>query len=77
MEFFRIQRDIPFMRHALIFNIVSLLTVALAVFFRATRGLHFSIEFTGIGSVSPRSRSLIPMARPANPEPITATRLPR
>ena len=47
MEFFRIRRDIPFMRHALIFNIVSLLTFALAVFFLATRGLHFSIEFTG------------------------------
>ena len=47
MEFFRIRRDIPFMRHALIFNVVSLLTFALAVFFLATRGLHFSIEFTG------------------------------
>ncbi|NRF66693.1 protein translocase subunit SecF [Aquincola sp. S2] len=47
MEFFRIQRDIPFMRHALIFNIVSFLTFAAAVFFLATRGLHLSIEFTG------------------------------
>lgn len=50
MEFFRIKRDIPFMRHALIFNIVSFLTFAAAVFFLVTRGLHFSIEFTG-GSV--------------------------
>ena len=50
MEFFRIKRDIPFMRHALVFNIVSFLTFALAVFFLVTRGLHFSIEFTG-GSV--------------------------
>ncbi|MFZ2651119.1 MAG: protein translocase subunit SecF [Burkholderiaceae bacterium] len=47
MEFFRINRDIPFMRHALAFNIVSLLTFLAAVFFLATRGLHFSIEFTG------------------------------
>jgi preprotein translocase subunit SecF len=47
MEFFRIRRDIPFMRHALAFNIVSAVTFLLAVFFLATRGLHFSIEFTG------------------------------
>ncbi len=47
MEFFRIKRDIPFMRHALVFNIISLVTFLAAVFFLATRGLHFSIEFTG------------------------------
>ncbi|HEY9240268.1 MAG TPA: protein translocase subunit SecF [Burkholderiaceae bacterium] len=47
MEFFRIKRDIPFMRHALVFNIISGVTFALAVFFLVTRGLHFSIEFTG------------------------------
>ena len=47
MEFFRIRRDIPFMRYALILNVVSFLTFAAAVFFLATRGLHFSIEFTG------------------------------
>ncbi|CAM5790913.1 protein translocase subunit SecF [Rhizobacter fulvus] len=47
MEFFRIRRDIPFMRHALVFNIISAVTFALAVFFLVTRGLHFSIEFTG------------------------------
>jgi len=47
MEFFRIRRDIPFMRYALVFNIVSLLTFLAAVFFLVTRGLHFSIEFTG------------------------------
>ena len=47
MEFFRIRRDIPFMRHAIVFNVVSLLTFLAAVFFLATRGLHFSIEFTG------------------------------
>jgi preprotein translocase subunit SecF len=47
MEFFKIRRDIPFMRHALIFNIVSFATFALAVFFLFSRGLHLSVEFTG------------------------------
>jgi preprotein translocase subunit SecF len=47
MEFFRIQRDIPFMRHVLVLNVISFVTFALAVFFLATRGLHLSIEFTG------------------------------
>ena len=47
MEFFRISKDIPFMKHALVFNVISLLTFLLAVFFLATRGLHFSVEFTG------------------------------
>ena len=47
MEFFRIKKDIPFMRHALVFNIISLVTFLLAVFFLATKGLHLSIEFTG------------------------------
>ncbi|HEX6707547.1 MAG TPA: protein translocase subunit SecF [Albitalea sp.] len=47
MEFFRIRRDIPFMRHALVFNIISLVTFLAAVFFLITRGLHFSVEFTG------------------------------
>ena len=47
MEFFRIRRDIPFMRHALVFNVISLITFLAAVFFLATRGLHLSIEFTG------------------------------
>jgi preprotein translocase subunit SecF len=47
MEFFRIKKDIPFMRHALVFNVISLVTFLLAVFFLAHRGLHFSVEFTG------------------------------
>ncbi|MBI5718930.1 MAG: protein translocase subunit SecF [Burkholderiales bacterium] len=47
MEFFRIRKDIPFMRHALVLNVVSFITFGLAVFFLATRGLHLSIEFTG------------------------------
>jgi preprotein translocase subunit SecF len=47
MEFFRIRRDIPFMRHALVFNGVSLISFLLAVFFLVTRGLNLSVEFTG------------------------------
>ncbi len=47
MEFFKIKRDIPFMRHALIFNAVSFLTFLAAVFFLFSRGLHLSVEFTG------------------------------
>lgn len=47
MEFFRIRRDIPFMRHAVIFNVISILTFVAAVAFLAIRGLNFSIEFTG------------------------------
>ncbi|HSM22722.1 MAG TPA: protein translocase subunit SecF [Rubrivivax sp.] len=47
MEFFRIHRDIPFMRHSAVLNIVSLVTFLLAVFFLTTRGLQLSIEFTG------------------------------
>jgi preprotein translocase subunit SecF len=47
MEFFRIKRDIPFMRHALAFNVISIITFVLAVIFLVIRGLNFSIEFTG------------------------------
>ncbi len=47
MEFFRIKKDIPFMRYAWIFNLISFATFALAVFFLVTRGLHLSVEFTG------------------------------
>lgn len=47
MEFFRIHRTIPFMRHALVLNAISLITFLLAVFFLLHRGLHLSVEFTG------------------------------
>ncbi len=47
MEFFRIHKTIPFMRHALVLNIISFATFALAVFFLFHRGLHLSVEFTG------------------------------
>jgi preprotein translocase subunit SecF len=47
MEFFRIKRDIPFMRHALVLNAISIALFVAAVAFLALRGLHLSIEFTG------------------------------
>src|SRR3989304_1963042 len=47
MGVFKIRRPIPFMRPALVFNVISLVTFLAAVFFLATRGLNFSIEFTG------------------------------
>ena len=47
MEFFRIQRDIPFMRYALIFNVISILTFVIAVGALTFRGLHLGVDFTG------------------------------
>lgn len=47
MEFFKIRRDIPFMKNALVFNVISLVTFLAAVFFLFSRGLHLSVEFTG------------------------------
>jgi len=67
MEFFKIHKDIPFMRHAVVFNVVSFLTFALAVFFLFSRGLHLSVEFTG-GTVMEVSYS-----QPAEVEKIRTT----
>ena len=67
MEFFRIRRDIPFMRHALVFNVVSLVTFLLAVFFLLTKGLHLSIEFTGGTAVE------VAYSQPADVPKIRAT----
>ena len=47
MEFFRIRKDIPFMRHALVLNAISTLTFVAAVFFLFSKGLNLSVEFTG------------------------------
>jgi preprotein translocase subunit SecF len=47
MEFFKIKKDIPFMRYALVFNVISLITFILAVFFLITKGLNFDVDFTG------------------------------
>jgi preprotein translocase subunit SecF len=67
MEFFRIKQDIPFMRHALVFNAISALTFVAAVFFLSYKGLHFSIEFTG-GTVME-----VAYAKPADIEGIRKT----
>jgi len=67
MEFFKIRRSIPFMRHAKVFNIISLVTFLLSVGFLATKGLHFSIEFTG-GTVME-----VTYAHAAEPEKIRGT----
>jgi preprotein translocase subunit SecF len=47
MEFFRIKKDIQFMRHALVLNVVSFTAFLLSVFFLFDRGLNLSVEFTG------------------------------
>ena len=47
MEFFRITRDIPFMRLALMFNVISLITFFVAVGALAVKGLHLGVDFTG------------------------------
>jgi preprotein translocase subunit SecF len=67
MEFFRIRRDIPFMRHALVLNVISAVTFLAAVFFIATRGLHLSIEFTGgtVVEVAYAQAADLPRARTA------------
>jgi preprotein translocase subunit SecF len=47
MEFFKIKKDIPFMRYALVFNVISVITFVLAVFFLTVKGLNFGVDFTG------------------------------
>ena len=47
MEFFRIKKDIPFMRHARVFNLISLVTFLVAVGSLAVQGLNFGVDFTG------------------------------
>ncbi|EWS64756.1 protein translocase subunit SecF [Hydrogenophaga aromaticivorans] len=47
MEFFRIQKDIPFMKHAIVLNAISAITFVAAVVFLVLRGLNLSVEFTG------------------------------
>lgn len=47
MELFRIKRVIPFMKYSKILNAISILSFVIAVILLVTRGLAFSIEFTG------------------------------
>src|SRR5512145_2368553 len=47
MEFFKFKRDIPFMSYGRYTTTISLVTFLLAVFFLATKGLNFGVDFTG------------------------------
>ncbi len=47
MELFRIKKDIPFMSYGRITTAISLITFILAVFFLATKGLNYGVDFTG------------------------------
>jgi preprotein translocase subunit SecF len=47
MEFFRLKKSIPFMRHARMFNIISLVTFLIAVGSLAVQGLNLGVDFTG------------------------------
>ena len=47
MEFFKIRRDIPFMRHALVFNVLSIAMFMVAVGTLTIKGLNLGVEFTG------------------------------
>jgi len=67
MEFFKFKKSIPFMKHALLFNVISFVTFLLAVFFLWKSGLHLSIEFTG-GAVME-----VKYAQAAAPDQIRAT----
>ena len=64
MEFFRIKKDIPFMKYALIFNVISALTFFAAVFFLWKNNLHYSNEFTG------GTKMEVVYSKPANTENI-------
>lgn len=47
MEFFKIGKDIQFMKHAKVLNAISFATFVVAVFFLFSKGLNLSVEFTG------------------------------
>ncbi|HYD33918.1 MAG TPA: protein translocase subunit SecF [Methylophilaceae bacterium] len=47
MELFKLKKDIPFMSYGRLTTTISLLTFILAIFFLATRGLNFGVDFTG------------------------------
>ena len=47
MEFFRVKKDIPFMKYSKISAVVSTTVFILAVFFIVIRGLNLGVDFTG------------------------------
>lgn len=63
MEFFRFKKDIPFMRHALVFNVISLVTFIAAVFFLVTNQLNLSVEFTGGTLVEVHYAEAVPLEK--------------
>ena len=67
MELFKFRKSIPFMKHALTFNVISFVTFLLAVFFLWKNGLHLSIEFVG-GTVME-----VQYAKTAEPDQVRAT----
>ena len=65
MEFFKIKKDIPFMRHALAFNVISGVTFLLAIIFLVAKGLNFGVDFTGgtVMEVSYKQTADVPQIR--------------
>ena len=47
MEFFRVKKDIPFMKYSKISAVISTTAFILAVFFLVFRGLNLGVDFTG------------------------------
>ena len=47
MEFFKFKKDIAFMKHASLLNVLSIFVFIASIIFISYKGLHFSIEFTG------------------------------
>jgi preprotein translocase subunit SecF len=47
MDFFKIRKDIPFMRYIGVLNAISIVLFVLAVLLLTFRGLNFGIDFTG------------------------------
>ena len=47
MEFFKFKKDIAFMKHAGLLNVLSIFVFIGSIIFISYKGLHFSIEFTG------------------------------
>ncbi len=77
MEFFRIKSDIPFMRHAKLLNVISMVTFVAAIAFIGWRGLALSIEFTGGTVMEVRMPRQCTTAKPrTGPEPNTSSATP-
>ena len=47
MEFFRVKKDINFMKYSKISAVISITTFVMAVFFLVTKNLNYGVDFTG------------------------------